>query len=353
MQNLTKNTAYHDNPNSKTHSKDREAKKLRDQNDWVPIAALSKESGAKIAEGVSQAPRNGFCFWMQNGSASRAKNDAEYTRAALKRSEELRKLKYTRVRNGKERSDYLRRKHGMDSVVFTVAPWAQKTVQRIGATRRQELALFLAEKIDNEIRKVSGRQMFGGGVHEDTAVLHWHCHVEKTTPKATFKIAGPWTCGSYRISQKFPDLLTPAKQEMLQSNLEKKDFDRLVDIHVSLRIDQELEKWIKEEGLWKKYEQDCKDYLRDKRRKQEREKDAPLIKASLVHYALKGVWPLAYKVMTLMMWRMIPRELRKPIALSIRTYQVIKAPARNIVPLLRELHKINKPQRPLPKMGFH
>lgn len=326
MQNLTKNVAQHDNPNSAKHRRDIAEKRERDKIDWIPIAKLSKEAVGKSQDGVTQAPRAGFCFWIRDGRASRAKCDKEYTREALRRSRELRKLPYQRTRNGKVTTDYLRRKHGIDSVVFTVSPWAQDTIKRIGPSEREHLALHLAEKINKEVKRISGREMFGGGVHEDTGVLHFHCHVQKTTPKATFKIAGPWTCGSYRIAHKFPDLLSPAKREMMESNLAKKDFHHLVDIHVSLRIDQEVEAWIKERGLWAKYETDCAEYLKRKTKLQKQEKDAPLIKTALAHFALAGIWPLAYRAMTLGMWRMLPPEIRKSVMLSIRTYQIIKSP---------------------------
>lgn len=336
MQNLTKNVAQHDNPNSKKHARDIAEKRERDKIDWIPIAKLSKEAVGKSVDGVTQAPRAGFCFWMRDGRASRAKCDKEYTRAALARSRELRKLPYQRTRNGKVTTDYLRRKHGIDSVVFTVAPWAQDTIKRIGNSEREHLALHIAEVINKEVKRISGREMFGGGVHEDTGVLHFHTHIQKTGPKSKFKIAGPWTCGSYRIAHKFPDLLTPTKREMMASNLAKKDFDHLVDIHVSLRIDKEVEAWIKERGLWKQYEEDCIAYVRRKKKSQKQEKDAPLIKASLAHFALGGIWPLAYRAMTLTMWRMIPAEIRKPVMLSIRTYQIIKSPVLGSMLLVKD-----------------
>lgn len=348
MQNLTKNVAHHDNPNSAKHRRDIAEKRERDKIDWIPISKLSKEAVGKSVDGVSQSPRNGFCFWIRDGRASRSKCDKEYTREALRRSRELRKLPYQRTRNGKTTTDYLRRKHGIDSVVFTVSPWAQDTVRRIGNSERQELSLFLAEKINKEIKRISGREMFGGGVHEDTGVLHFHCHVQKTTPKATFKVAGPWTCGSYRIAHKFPDLLTPTKREMMESNLSKKDFAHLVDIHVSLKIDEEIEIWIRERGLWKQYEEDCQAYVRRKTKSQKQEKDAPLIKASLAHFALGGIWPLAYRAMTLTMWRMIPAEIRKPVMLSIRTFQIIRSPVRGSLYLLHDLTRMKQPEMPTP-----
>jgi hypothetical protein len=348
MQNLSKAVAHHDNPNSKKHARDVAEKKERDKVDWIPINKLGKEAVGKSIDGVSGIPRKGFCFWMRDGRAGRAKNDSEYTRAALKRSRELQKLPYTRTRNGKTTTDYLRRKHGIDSVVFTISPWAQATLERIGASEREELSLYLAEQINKEVKRISGREMFGGGVHEDTGVLHFHCHIQKTTPKSTFKIAGPWTAGSYRISKKFPHLLTQAKRQMLADNLAKKDFAHLVDIHVSLKIDEEMERWIKDRGLWKGYEEDCQIYLKRKTRSQKEEKDAPLIKASLAHFVLGGIWPLAYRAMTMTMWRMIPAEIRKPVMLSIRTFQVIKSPVRGSLYLLHDLTRMKQPEMSTP-----
>jgi hypothetical protein len=348
MQNLTKSVAHHDNPNSRKHARDVANKREREKMDFIQVPALARESGAKLRDGVTAAPTKGFCFWIRDGRASRAKDDAEYTRAALKRSRELQKLPYTRTRNGKTTTDYLRRKHGIDSVVFTIAPWAQDTVRRIGNSEREHLALHLAQTINKEIKRISGREMFGGGVHEDTGILHFHTHIQKTGPKSLFKIAGPWTAGSYRISKKFPNLLTPAKREMMEDNLAKKDFDHLVDIHVALKIDEEMEKWIKERGLWNQYEKDCEAYLKRKTKSQREEKDAPLMRASLAHFALAGIWPLAYRAMSLSMWRMIPEEIRKPVMLSIRTFQVIKSPVRGSLYLLHDLTRSRYKQMPDP-----
>jgi hypothetical protein len=352
MSPLTKDTAHHDNPNSKKHARDVAQKAERDKVDWVPIAALSRETGAKLTEGVSAAPIKGFCFWIKNGRASRAKNDAEYTRAALARSRELQRLPYQRTRNGKTRTEYAVRKHGIDSCVFTIAPWAQKSLDRIGPSERQELCLHLTETIHKEVERISGRKVFGGGVHMDTGTLHFHCHIEKTGPKSLFKIAGPWNVGSYRISKKFPNLLTPSKREMLESNLEKKDLAHLVDIHVSLKIDEELEAWIKDRGLMSDYEGDCDEYVRRKTKSQKQEKDAPLVKASLAHFALGGIWPLAYRAMSLCMWRMIPKEIRKPVMLSIRAYQVIKSPVFGSFALIRDLQRERNITPPLERISM-
>jgi hypothetical protein len=348
MQNLSKAVAHHDNPNSRKHARDVAEKKERDKVDWIPISKLGKEAVGKNIDGVSGIPRKGFCFWMRDGRAGRAKNDAEYTRAALKRSRELQKLPYTRTRNGKTTTDYLRRKHGIDSCVFTLSPWAQPTLQRIGASEREHLALHIAEVINKEVKRISGREMFGGGIHEDTDILHFHTHIQKTGPKSLFKIAGPWTAGSFRIHKKFPDLLTPTKREMMEDNLAKKDFDHLVDVHVALKIDEEMEKWIKDRGLWNEYEKDCQAYLKKKTKSQREEKDTPLVKASLAHFVLAGIWPLAYRAMSLTMWRMIPKEIRKPVMLSIRTFQVIKSPVRGSLYLLHDLTRSRYKEMPQP-----
>jgi hypothetical protein len=351
---LTKDTAHHDNPNSKKHAKDVANKREREKMDFIQVPALARESGAKLRDGVTQAPLKGFCFWIKGGRAVRAKDDAEYTRAALARSRELQRLPYQRTRNGKTRTEYAVRKHGIDSVVFTISPWSQNTIHRIGSSEREELCLYLLEKISKEVERISGRKVFGGGVHQDTDILHFHCHVEKTGPKKTFKIAGPWSCGSYRINKKFPNLLTPAKRQMLESNLKKKDFDHLVDIHVSLRIDEEMEKWIKERGLLNEYERDCEAYLKKKTKSQKQEKDAPLVKAALAHFVLGGIWPLAYRAMSLCMWRMIPQEFRKPVMISIRAFQIIRSPIRGSLYLLHDLTKIKQPEmKPIEKISMH
>jgi hypothetical protein len=127
---------------------------------------------------------------------------------------------------------------------------------------------------------------------------------------------------------------------MMESNLAKKDFEHLVDIHVSLKIDEEMEAWIKQKGLWAKYEEDCEAYLKRKTKSQKQEKDAPLVKSAIAHFALGGIWPLAYRVMTMTMWRMLPPEIRKPVMLSIRTFQIVRSPVLGSLMLMRDLSKL-------------
>jgi len=351
MKALTKDVAHHDNPTSKKHARDVAKKKDWQSYDYLQVPALAHASGAKLAAGVTGPPKKGYCFAISAGQAIKAGNDAEYTRSALARSRELRRLPYSRVRNGRATTDYLRRKEGMDSCVFTVAPWAQQTLQRIGPSEREHLCLHLATEIGREVERISGRRVFGGGIHEDTAVLHFHAHVEKTGPKANFLIAGPWNVGAYRIAQKFPSLLTPAKREMLEANLSKKRFECLVDIHVAARIDASLEEWVKERGLWSSYCADCDQYARSKSRMQKNEREQPLMKSALSYFVMRGIWPLAYRIMTLAMFRMIPVELRKPIFLSIRTYQAIKSPTRGKALFKYALEKVR--EMPPPKMQMH
>jgi hypothetical protein len=318
---LSRDVALHDDPNSKKHARDVANKALRDKTDWVPVPALARESGAsKSRDGVSPSPpaSKGFSFRILGGTAIKA-DGKEYTKRALKRSRELRRWKITRLRDGKEVTDYTRRKEGIESLVATIAPWADPTIRRLGESEREHLFLHLASQIAREVPGV-----FGGGLHADTAIYHFHLHLEKLTPKASRNRAGPWSCGSQRIADKFPKLLTPHKKELLNENLSKKNAD-LIDIKITRIIDRETEAWIKEcPRRQKQYEKDCEAYVAKKTKSQKAESVLPLMKAAMLSFQTGGVWPLAYAAMSLTMWRLVPKEYRKAVILSIRAFQVVR-----------------------------
>jgi hypothetical protein len=114
---------------------------------------------------------------------------------------------------------------------------------------------------------------------------------------------------------------------MLEDNLSKKRMEDLIDLKIARIIDEETERYIRDTGRWAQYEKDCEAYRKDKAKKQKVEKQAAIVQAGLAHFALAGVWPLAYGVMTLAMWRMVPKEIRKPVMLSIRAFQILRNPS--------------------------
>jgi hypothetical protein len=322
---LTRDTARHDNVNSNRHARDKEQKAARDRVKFEPVAAVEMTAAGRYQDGVSAKPRTGFCFRVVGGQAS-VMDGRPYVRAALKRSKELARVKILRDRNGKQVTDYLNRKHGIESIVGTVPPWAAPTISKMGKSEREVFALAIAEKV-HKVAVDHGRPLYGGGWHEDTDVQHWHFHMEKVGPKAQACRAAPWSVGADRIRRKFPDLLSPEKVEMLEDNLSKKRIEDLIDLKIARIIDEETERYIKDTGRWAQYEKDCEAYAKDKAKKQKVEKQAPIVQAGLAHFALAGVWPLAYGIMTLAMWRMVPAELRKPVMISIRAFQVLRKPS--------------------------
>jgi hypothetical protein len=316
---LTREVAEHDDVNHARHARDVAAKAQRDKTDWVPIPALAREVGAsKSRDGVSPAPTKGFCFRVIGGTATKEDGKA-YTKLALARSKALRRWKIQRERDGKQVTDYTRRKEGIESLVATVAPWADPTIRRLGESEREHLFLHLASRIAQEVPGV-----FGGGLHADTSIYHFHLHLEKLTPKASRNRAGPWSCGSQRIADKFPDLLTPHKRELLAENLSKKNAD-LIDIKITRILDREVEAWIKTDPVRQaQYVKDCEAYVARKTKSQKAEAVLPLMRAAMLSFQTGGIWPLAYAAMSLTMWRLVPKEYRPAVILSIRAFQVIR-----------------------------
>jgi len=149
-------------------------------------------------------------------------------------------------------------------------------------------------------------------------------------PKANFLTAGPWLAGATRVERKFPGLLAPHKKALMDKHLAKKRRDKLVDTAANEAIDDALESWIRERGLWHEYESDCREYVRRKTKAQKEEPLKRLMQAALGHHSRTGIWPLAYSAMSLVMWRMLPRELRSAITLAIRVHQVIRKPRKAI-----------------------
>jgi hypothetical protein len=218
----------------------------------------------------------------------------------------------------------------------------------------------LAEAQARKIHEVSGRPMFGGGVHLDTAVPHWHSHIPKTSeagelyPKGKFLTGGPWLTGAVRVERKFPGLLSEWKRKRMREHLERKRRENLVDLAATEAVDAELERWIRERGLWPEYERDCAEYVRKKTRAQNEEPVKRMVQAALGFHSKTGLWPLAYQAMSLTAWRMVPPELRAAVIVSIRLVQVIRTPTPNrIIGLGKSLARLAEPAPiTLPRTGI-
>lgn len=333
-QELTHAVAWHDDSNSRVHAKHKREKAERMATHYEPVPAIERQVGGGVLDGVFQSPVKGYSFRIRSGSAVRAADSEAYTREALAMSKERARFTRLRIRDGKERREAGRYTHGAVSLVATLPPWAVRTVARIGPSELECLMLYLAEAQAKEIKEVSGREMFGGGVHLDTAVPHFHNHVPKSSaqgepyPKSKFLTAGPWVVGAHRIEAKFPGLLTEKKRDQLSRHLARKDTEHLIDVRCAAVIDRELEKWIRERGLWSDYQADCEEYMRRKSKAQREEPLRRLVQAAVGHHARNGVWPIAYGAMSMTVWRMIPRELRGPIMACIRVHQIIRNPSK-------------------------
>ena len=337
MRDLTTRVAEHNDPASKQHridkaeAADRRKTKWRPAG-WDPSPAVVRKAGNRVVDGVFRSPSKGFCFLMRPAGA-RIVQGTDYVSAASARAKQLSRYKRIRKRDGKERTDYGRYKSGLASIITTLPPWAMRTLEKVSESKLEFLLLALAEEQAREGKRISGRSMFSGAVHQDTAVLHFHTDWEKVDPatkfahpKSNFLSAGPWLVGADRINRTFPGLLSDWEEKRLGEHLKRKDEQHLIDVQLSRRLDRVLEEWIRFEGLEREFEKEKKEYKEKKKKEQKTRSEEKWIEAALDDFAKRGVWRLAYQTMTLAAWRMIPRELRGPVILAIRATQVIRNP---------------------------
>ncbi|MBE2180299.1 MAG: hypothetical protein IAE97_07490 [Chthoniobacterales bacterium] len=344
MRNLTQHAVDHDDPASKQHAKDKKEKRERGQTTWEPVPTLSAARG-RIVEGITPVPAVGFCFKMRRREACRAAGD-EYTSATKAMERTRRRGVRIRIREGKERRDTVRYRCGAQSLLATAPPWSWGLLKEMPASQRDHLMLCLAEKAAARIQEISGRETWGGGVHydansNDSFFPHLHLHIPKVSgdgtpyPKASFITTDDWTANTLRIEQHFPGLLSEGKVANARRNLEKKGDRPVIDLEIQRVMDRELETFFRQEGLCAKYEQAKKRYAGWKRKEEEQEPQRRLIKAGLSYHHRTGLWPLAYRAMKLTAWRLIPRELRAGIMISIRATQIVEQPLRSLQDIRR------------------
>jgi hypothetical protein len=369
MNDLTDAVAGHDDETSAINKKHKKEKALRLQVAYEPVPAVYREPGSGILDGISAPPgATGFSFRLRSGTASKAKDASIYTKEVTALARKRKKYLRIRNRNGKQTRDTgVYAKSGGVSLVITASPWHVPTMARLGQNELEDLMLRLAEVAGREIQDVSGRPLYGGGAHYQTAndktgtpgfLPHFHFHVMKSAdgdppgtpgfpyPQGKFLSAGPWITGSSRIETRFPGLLTEKKRELLRKHLARKDQAHLIDMKVSAAIDREMENFIREKGaLWvQQAAADAKEYEKKKKRAQEKEPLQRIMQAALGHHARCGVWPLAYQAMTLSMWRMVPRELRTAVTLSIRAFQIVRNPSpRRLISMGKSLAGLAEP----------
>lgn len=348
---LTKSVGEHDDETSDTHERHFREKREREKTHYEECPAVVIKAGSGILDGYFKTPIEGFSFRLKGGTAVRALDSKAYTKEAVAMSKSRARFKRTRLRDGKTVIDYgkFQNGHGAISLVTTVAPWQMGAMGRLRAGELEDLMLRLAEAQAQEIKDVSGRDVFGGGCHlTKVSCCHWHLHVPKVQaptpakvkgrpatpgevhPKTLFKTAGDWTVGASRLERRFPGLLTAEKRKRLADNLAAKDQAHLIDFLVAARLDREIERYIAEKGVLfqKAYEADLVEY---KKRKGKAQKEEPLKKmaqTALGHYNRHGVWPICYRAMTLSFWRMLPASVRGPIMLCIRVHQIVHKPSR-------------------------
>lgn len=362
MRPLTDHSIDHDDPACEQHGIDKEQKRERLKTAWEPVPTIAAARG-RIIEGLTKTPVQGFCFRMRAGEARREDGE-QYRKDAKAMERKARTAKRTRIRDGKERKDTIKYKHGAQSLLATVPPWGWGTLKRIKDSERDFLMLRLAEVCSKKIEEISGRKTFGGGIHfdanaKDSFFPHIHCHVPKVSedgtphPKEKFICCDDWTANTLRVEANFPGLLSPKKVKRAKDNLAKKDplktGRKVIDTEVQEAMDKALEHWIESRGgLWAQYQKDKATYAVWKKKEEKLEPARRVVKANLSYFAQSGVWLPSYRSMTLAMWRMIPRDHRPAITLAIRASQHVRKGLRVASGIINMIDGPSVPVLPLP-----
>lgn len=329
---LTQHVARHNDPHSQQHEVDKaEARERRRKRQvptgWDEVPGIARNPGNRVIECVFRSQSKGWCFLMSS-TGPRVVAGAEYVKSATARARKLAKGKRRREREGRVTVDPVAFKSGLQSIVLTLPPWAVRTVESIGPSERDDLLRHLISSIAKEAETASGRKLFSGACHLDTAVPHFHCDLEKVDeagfvhPKNLARTGGPWLVGADRMEREFPGLLGSLEREKFERAMARKG--DLLDVRLARCIDEKLARWIEARGLSAKYRREREAYAAAKRKAQGRVAEERIVESALEIFARKGIWLLSYRSMSFAMWRMIPAEVRKPIALAIRSVQTVR-----------------------------
>lgn len=338
-------------------------KRERLKTTWEP-APSPERRGFRAADGILTESGPGFCFRMKDGKAQYALGEL-YTRDALAMSAERRVTRRIRTRDGKQVKDTVKSKHGAVSIVATTPPWSWGLIGKLLHGDRDDLMLRLATASAEEIKRVSKRDLFGGGAHyeanaDKSFFPHFHFHIPKAPapghdgpveahPKEAFINLDSWTLSAHRLEKTFPGLLSRKKVEWLHRNLQKKGRREIVDIAIQDRIDQELDAYFSQMGLSHHYSEEKRRYRSWKTKEDKTQATRKLTKSALSYFDATGVWPIARKLMSLAMWRMIPADLRGAVMLCIRAKQAVRNPARAAVGIMLRAAKLAMQEPPIPQ----
>ena len=375
IRDLSREAAEHDNAAAVAkregaetrHQKDKREKRVRLQTEWQPSPGLAREAGAGIIDGVFDAENAGFCCECIDGVVRRVKDDSAYIRRAIAMSKQLAIGTRIRVRNGKE----LRYNHtyrtGMVSMIMSIPPWQAEVIRRLPLSERELAMVQICQVWCDTIKAVSGRPCYGLSIHFDSALPHAHVHVPRSElgpvverdgkpvrlpgpcyEKAEFLTIGGATVGWDRINRRFGQqsgLISKLNLQRLKSNLSKKyDQDpprKLVDVECARASDKWFEEiFIKKNSLQKEYAAELQRYAAKKLKALTVEQSRPLVKAAVARFVADGVWLLAREAMDLAIYRLLPKELRKPVICSIRSLQFVAKPSlRAAIRIAKEMGK--------------
>jgi len=357
MRDLYRETAEHDNAGAKIkrkgavetrHQKDKREKKERAATEYRQTVALTREVGSRILDGVfdDQGEEHSFCAEHVEGiGIVRSKDPNDYIRRAIRMSEERRAFQRYKP-NGKANGHGFY-KHGAISMVTTVAPWQVPIFKLLPQSERDLLMLELARVEAKVIKEQTGRQVYGLGLHYDAACPHRHLHIPKTDENGNihpskgdspfvFLTVGPATVGWDRIARAFGEdsgLIEPDSLDHYHTNLAKKyspedgsEPRKLIDIECARACDQAFFEFVTRNHLVQEYDKAKKAYSAKKLRALKTDRYRPLMKASLDEFVRSREWFLAREQMKMAMWRLLPKEWRLPIQLTIRCTQLIRNP---------------------------
>lgn len=348
---LSREAAEHDNACAKAkrigaetrHQKDKRQKAERSATEYRQTVALARGAGSKIVDGIfeERGEAVSYCYEAtEKHGLVRSKDPADYIRRAIRMSESRRA--FQRYKENGKPNGHGHYKHGAVSLITSVAPWQVSILKGLPQDERDLLMLDLARIEAKTIKEISGRDVFGGAVHYDTAVPHRHVHIPKTDeagnlhPKAGFLTVGGATVGWDRIARTFGEdsgLIEPDSLDHYHTNFAKKYAPadgapprKLIDIECARACDQAFLDFVKRNDLIKEYDAAKKAYISKKIKALKAERYRPIMRAALDEFARSREWFLARQQMKMSMWRLLPKEWRLPIQLTIRCTQLVRNP---------------------------
>lgn len=330
---VTRSVAYHNDPSSKQHAKDKaealERRKLGFSKtlSFEVFPEIFKGPGNGLVQGLFKTPSKGFCLLRDPKTRKlRRVEGAEYSRASYAESRRLKACRYFRKDRPDSKKGQIRYwpKGGLSSIVTTLPPWAMRMLERVPPSLLDTWLEELAVKQAILAESISGRPLFSGAIHKDTACLHWHLEFPATKEptaeqegigegydKETFLHASDWLLGVDRIERAFPGLQHEEDLIKLRERLGERRVEHTINLQLTHLIDQEAASFIKEIGLEAVWREEKKNYRKAKARDLRTRVAQGQVKRDLREYSKTKIWPRSLEAMGWDYFSAMPKPLRK------------------------------------------